>query len=319
MNPRRAIVTGATGQDGSYLVEHLLARGYAVIGASRQVQTAESRENLSHVACDITNAAEFRALLAHTRPTEVYNLAAMSSGSGMYDEAVRIGEVNGTAVAGILEAIRAVDPTIRLCQASSSELFGDASSSPQSEDTPFKPRSPYGAAKLYAQAMVRIYRERYGLFACSAILFNHESPRRRLEFVTRKVAHAAASIKLGLTTELKIGNLAARRDWGFAGDYMQAMWLMLQHDRAQDYVVATGVTHSVRDLCEIAFSHLDLDYRKFMRLSEEHARPPEQVQLVGDASRLRHELNWSESVSFRKMIVAMVDADLQALRDTSKI
>lgn len=314
MNERTAIVTGIAGQDGSYLAEHLLAQGYTVVGIGRQSRTAAPGERLVQLACDITDPRALEAVLREHRPVEVYNLAARSSGAGMFDDAVQVGEINGLAVAKLLEAIRSVDPAIRFCQASSSELFGDARSTPQSERTEFRPRSPYGAAKLYAHTMLRIYRERYGLFACSAILFNHESPRRRLEFVTRKVTHAAAAIKLGRATELQIGSLEARRDWGFAGDYMRAMWLMLQHPFAQDYVVATGESHSVRELCDIAFSHVGLDYREFVRENPEHARGPETVSLIGDPAKVRDELHWSPRVDFRQLVTAMVDADLNALQ-----
>jgi len=317
LSVRTAIVAGISGQDGSYLAEHLLAEGYTVVGIGRHVDNAPQRDRLVLVSCDITDARALENLLHEKRPAEVYNLAAMSSGAGMFDDAVRIGEINGLAVAKMLEAIRVVDPSIRFCQASSSELFGNAQSSPQSEGTEFWPRSPYGAAKLYAHTMLRIYRERYGMFACSAILFNHESPRRRLEFVTRKVTHAAASIKLGLATELQLGNLEAKRDWGFAGDYMRAMWLMLQHPRAQDYVVATGQPRSVRELCDVAFGHVGLDYRNFVRESPDHSRAAERVQLVGDPRRAWEELLWSPRVEFRDMIEAMVDADMKTLQKTS--
>lgn len=314
MSARTALVIGITGQDGSYLAEQLLDEGYAVVGIGRQSQPAASSGRLLHVACDITDQKALDAVLREHHPAEVYNLAARSSGAGMFDDAVQIGEINGLVVAKLLEAIRNVDPAIRFCQASSSELFGDALSAPQSERTEFRPRSPYGAAKLYAHTMLRVYRERYGLYACSAILFNHESPRRRLEFVTRKVTHAAANIKLGRATGLQVGSLEARRDWGFAGDYMRAMWLMLQHRFAQDYVIATGELHSVRDLCDIAFSHVGLDYRDFVSESAEHARGPEPVTLVGDAARARGELQWSPRLDFRQLVTSMVDADLNTLQ-----
>lgn len=314
MSTRTAIVTGVAGQDGSYMADLLLDKGYTVIGVGRHVGGLPRRERLVPAECDINDRQALTALLQAHRPAEVYNLAAMSSGAGMFDDPVGISESNGLAVARLLEAIRHVDPTIRFCQASSSEMFGDACATPQSEDTPFHPRSPYGAAKLYAHSMLRIYRERYSVFACSAILFNHESPRRRLEFVTRKVTHAAASIKLGRSSELRLGNLDARRDWGFAGDYMRAMWMMLQHRRAADWVVATGQTHSVRELCEIAFGHLDLDWRQFVREEAAHARAPEPVQLVGDPTRANAELGWSPHVRFEQMVTAMVDSDMQTLK-----
>jgi GDPmannose 4,6-dehydratase len=316
MSASTAIVTGIRGQDGSYLAELLLAEGYRVVGTSRHLDGLPRHERLLPVACDTTDGTALTALLQEHRPAEVYNLAAMSSGAGMFDDPVGIGRVNGLAVTTLLEAIRRVDPTIRFCQASSSEMFGDARHTPQSEDTPFLPRTPYGAAKLYAHDMLRIYRERYGLFACSAILFNHESPRRRLEFVTRKVTHAAAAIKLGLASELHLGNLDARRDWGFAGDYMRAMWMMLQHHRATDWVVATGQLHSVRELCEIAFGHLGLDWRRHVRESPEHSRAVERAQLLGDPRRAHEELGWTPRVAFDRMVIAMVDSDMETLRAT---
>ena len=315
MNARTAIVTGVRGQDGSYLAELLLAEGYRVVGTGRRLDDLPHHERFVPVACDITDTAALTALLEEHRPAEIYNLAAMSSGAGMFDDPIGIGEVNGLAVAALLEVIRRVDRAIRFCQASSSEMFGDARSMPQSEDTPFWPRTPYGAAKLYAHTMLRIYRERYGMFACSAILFNHESPRRRLEFVTRKVTHAAASIKLGLASDLQLGNLEAQRDWGFAGDYMRAMCLMLQHRRAADWVVATGILHSVRELCEIAFGHLGLDWRHFVREStEQQSRAPERAQLLGDPRRANQELGWAPRVAFDQMVIAMVDSDMKTLQ-----
>lgn len=314
-----ALITGITGQDGSYLAEFLCAKGYRVLGAVRDMERAKSslRDILSLgvelVAWDIADQRLMAKLLTEHRPAEIYNFAAYSSGAGMYADPVGIGEVNGLAIVRLLEAIREAAPTIRLCHASSSELFGDAVESPQSERTPFVPRSPYGAAKLYAHSMIRVYRKHFGLSVCSAILFNHESPRRGLGFVTRKITHQVARIKLGLTGELRLGNLDARRDWGFAGDYVRAMWLMLQQPTFDDYVIATGQTHSVRDLCEIAFSHAGLDYRAFVREDATAFRPDEPVQLVGDAMKAHEKLGWSPSVGFREMIGMMVDADVSHL------
>ncbi len=313
------LITGITGQDGSYMAELLLAKGYRVIGAVRNIQDAEKRlppalmQSVVLVAWDMLDQCRMAEVLAEYRPAEIYNYAAYSSGAGMFDAPVGIGEVNGLAVARILEAIRAVDTNIRFCQASSSELFGEAIESPQSEETPFQPRSPYGAAKLYAHSMIRICRQHYGLFGCSAILFNHESPRRGRGFVTRKIAHEAAKIKLGLANELRLGNLDARRDWGFAGDYVHAMWLMLQQPQARDYVVAMGKTHSVRELCEIAFGHVGLDYRNYVREDVGAYRPSEPIQLVGNAEKARKQLGWVPQVGFREMVGMMVDADLQLL------
>ena len=314
MPNRKALVTGVAGQDGSYMVDHLLAHGYEVVGVGRGLDSVPAREGLALFPCDITEPGPLSTLLRIHRPREVYNLAALSSGSRMFDDALLIGETNGIAVVQMLEAIRQVDRDIRFCQASSSEMFGDVQISPQSESTPFNPRSPYGAAKVYAHSMLQIYRDRYDMFTCSAILFNHESPLRRPEFVTRKVTQAAAHIKLGLASEVLIGNLDAKRDWGFAGDYMRAMWLMLQHETPQDYVVATGQLHSVRELCEIAFSHVELDYRRFVRECKTHYRKAETADLLGDARRAREALGWTPSIDFRTLIRSMVDAELAELR-----
>ena len=247
-------------------------------------------------------------------PTEIYNFAAYSSGSGMFEDPVGIGEINGLAVTRILEAIREVDINIRFCQASSREIFGEAIQSPQTERTPSNPRSPYGAAKLYADSMIRIYREHYKIFACSAILFNHESPRRGLGFVTRKITHEASRIKLGLAKELHLGNLNALRDWGFAGDTVNAMWLMLQQVHADDYIVATGETHSVREFCECAFGYLALDYRNYVYEDESVYRPVEAAMLVGNIDKTRTALGWKPKVKFNELVHMMVDADMQALK-----
>jgi GDPmannose 4,6-dehydratase len=320
---RTALITGITGQDGRYALDLLAGQGYRVIGTSRDpLRAATALAGASTVkierwdGCDETH---FATLLKRYDVHEVYNFNAYSSGAGMYDDAVHMGAVNGLGVASILEAIRKTDPTILFCQASSSELFGDPVVSPQNEDTPFNPRSPYGAAKLYAHSMIRIYRERYGLFACSAILFNHESPYRGEHFVTRKITRLAAEIKLGLSNDLALGNLNARRDWGFAGDFVRAMWLMLRADVAEDYVIATGVTHSVADLCEIAFRHLALDYRDFLRIDERAARPAEPLQLVGDPSKAKALLGWSPQVGFQELIEMMVDFDVQRLSSHDKL
>ena len=318
---KTALITGVTGQDGSYLAELLIAKGYRVVGAVRDEQlaveslpsTLVSRVEL--VVWDMLDQRRMVDVLSRYRPQEVYNFAAYSSGAGMYDDPVAIGELNGLAVASTLEAIREVDANIRFCQASSSEMFGEVTESPQSEETPFYPRSPYGAAKLYAHSMIRIYRERYGLFACSAILFNHESPRRGLGFVTRKITHEVASIKLGLSNELCLGNLDARRDWGFSGDYMRAMWLMLQSVQADDYVLATGETHSVREFCECAFGYLGLDYRDYVREGFSDNRHVEVVQIIGKPEKARRCLNWVPELGFHQLVRMMVDSDLRMLRE----
>lgn len=314
-----ALITGITGQDGSYLTELMLDRGYRVVGAVRNRAQAylslpkELLDRVELVEWDMQDQHHMTEVLASCRPAEIYNFAAYSSGAGMFDDPVDIGEVNGLAVARILEAIRAVDTKIRFCQASSREIFGEALESPQTEATPTNPRSPYGAAKLYADSMIRIYRQRYGLFACSAILFNHESPRRGLEFVTRKITHEAAKIKLGLANELHLGNLDAQRDWGFSGDYVRAMWLMLQQEQADDYVVATGAAHTVREFCELAFARLGMDYRDYVREDASAYRPVEPALLVGSAAKANRKLGWRPEIEFRELVHMMVDADLQTL------
>lgn len=320
MPEKVALVTGVTGQDGIYLTELLLEKGYRVIGAVRDMHIAAMKlpaqwmSVIELVDWDMLNKQKMAEVLASYRPSELYNFAAYSTGTGMYDDPIEISEVNGLAVARILEAIRTVDVSIRFCQASSREIFGEAVESPQTEFTVVNPRSPYGAAKLYADTMVRIYRQRYGLFACSAILFNHESPRRGLAFVTRKITREAVRIKLGQTNELCLGNLDALRDWGFAGDTVRAMWLMLQHDHADDYVVATGETHSVREFCECAFSHLGLNYREYVREDATAFRPAEPALLVGNAAKARTVLGWVPMVGFKELVHMIVDADMQTLR-----
>ncbi len=321
---KTALITGLTGQDGSYLAELLLAKGYRIVGAVRDVRQAADllpstlKDKVELVAWNMLDQQEIVAILRHCQPTELYNFAAYSSGAGMYDDPVGIGEVNGLAVARMLEAIRKVDIDIRFCQASSREIFGEPLESPQTECTPVNPRSPYGAAKIYADFMIRIYRQRYGLFACSAILFNHESPRRGLCFVTRKITHEAAKIKLGLTKDLQLGNLGARRDWGFAGDYVRAMWLMLQQSRPDDYVIATGETHSVREFCECAFRCLGLDYREYVQEDSSAFRPLEPTLLAGDARKAKRVLGWEPQIGFDELVNMMVNADLQMLDENNK-
>ena len=316
---RTALVTGVTGQDGLYLAELLLLKGYRVIGAvrdpGRAIETLpiEIRNLVQLLRWDMRDPVLMRQVLELAKPDEIYNLAAYSTGSGMYDDPVAMGDVNGLAVARMLDAIREVNPEIRFCQASSREIFGEAIRSPQTETTRTLPRSPYGAAKLYADAMVRITREHFGLFACSAILYNHESPRRGLAFVTRKITHEVARIKLGMIHELRLGNLDAQRDWGFAGDFVQCMWLMLQQDRADDYIVATGQTHSVREFCKVAFAHLGMDYQAYVVEASDAYRPAEQALLVGDATKARQVLGWRPKVDFNMLVSMMVEADLKAL------
>jgi len=316
-----ALITGVTGQDGSYMAELLLSKGYRVVGVVRDIKNFSGfpalrlANNVELVSLDMLDQNRLIEVLKEYQPKEIYNFAAYSSGSGMFDNPVGIGEINGLAISRILEAIRTVDKSIRFCQASSSEMFGNAYNSPQSEGTPFRPRTPYGAAKLYAHSMIGIYRQHYGLFGCSAILFNHESPRRGLNFVTRKITHEAAKIKLGLSNKLYLGNLDSYRDWGFAGDYVRAMWMMLQHQTADDYVISTNETHSVRNLCEIVFNYLELNYNDYVQTNKEIYRPDENVQLVGDSTKIRTELNWSPEVEFEEMLSLMVDSDLELLRN----
>ena len=321
---KTALITGLAGQDGSYLAELLLAKDYRIVGAVRDVQRTANllpstlKDKIELVTWDMLDQQKMVTVLRYCQPAELYNFAAYSSGAGMYDDSVGIGEVNGLAVARMLEAIREVDTGIRFCQASSREIFGESLESPQTECTPHNPRSPYGAAKLYADSMIRLYRQRYGLFACSAILFNHESSRRGLCFVTRKITHEAARIKRGLTEKLHLGNLDSRRDWGFAGDYVRAMWLMLQQSHPDDYVIATGETHSVREFCECAFRHLGLDYREYVQEDSAAFRPLEPALLMGDAKKAKQILGWEPRVGFSELVGMMVDADLQMLDGNAK-
>jgi len=316
----KALITGITGQDGSYLAEFLLEQGYDVIGMVRRTSTVNF-ERIKHiqnkitlVSGDLLDQMSLVDCLREHRPQEVYNLAAQSFVPTSWQQPVFTGEVTALGVTRILDAIRTVDPEIRFYQASSSEMFGKVREVPQKETTPFYPRSPYGVAKVYGHWITVNYRESYSLFACSGILFNHESSRRGLEFVTRKVTHGAARIKLGLADKLYLGNLDARRDWGFAGDYVRAMWLMLQQDTPDDYIVCTGQTHSVRELCEVAFDHVGLNWGDYVAVDLRFVRPAEVDLLVGDASKAKELLGWEPMVSFEELIAMMVDADLEALR-----
>ncbi len=317
----RALITGVTGQDGSYLAEFLLAKGYEVIGMVRRSSTlnferiAHIQERLTLVSGDLTDGSALIHILRDHRPDEIYNLAAQSFVPTSFGQPVLTGDVTGLGVTRVLDAIRFVDPAIRFYQASSSEMFGKVVEVPQRESTPFYPRSPYGVAKLYGHWTTVNYRESYDLFACSGILFNHESPRRGLEFVTRKIAHAAARIKLGFDRELRLGNLDAQRDWGFAGDYVQAMWLMLQQDAPEDYVVATGRTYTVRHFCEVAFGHVGLNWQDHVVQDERFMRPAEVDLLIGDAEKAREGLQWRPETSFEDLVTMMVDADLKGLQE----
>ena len=311
-----ALITGITGQDGMYLAEHLLAQGYAVYGLIRG-QNNPKRERLEDmlpglelVEGDLLDPSSLIAALEYTQPDEVYNLGAISFVALSWKQPILTGEITGLGVARMLEAVRVVNRDIRFYQASSSEMFGKVRESPQRETTPFYPRSPYAAAKLYAYWITVNYRESHGLYAVSGMLFNHESPRRGLEFVTRKISHAVARIKLGRQQELVLGNLDASRDWGFAGDYARAMHLMLQQPQPEDYVVATGRTHSVREFCELAFAHVGLDWREYVKTDPKFERPAEVDYLVGDASKARRKLGWRPTVDFEGLVHMMVDADL---------
>ena len=315
----KALITGITGQDGSYLAELLLEKGYDVVGMLRRSSTVNF-ERIDHLVKDIELApgdlidgASMVSVLRDHEPDEIYNLAAQSFVQTSFGQPVLTGETTALGVTRLLDAIRMVTPEARFYQASSSEMFGKVHEVPQSETTRFHPRSPYGVAKVYGHWITVNYRESYDMFASSGILFNHESPRRGLEFVTRKITDAVARIKLGLEDELLLGNLDARRDWGFAGDYVRAMWMMLQHDVADDFVIATNETHSVRDFCEIAFGLVDLDWEKYVKIDEKYYRPAEVELLIGDASKAQDELGWSPSVRFAELVEMMVKADLDRL------
>lgn len=316
-----ALITGVTGQDGSYLAELLLERGYRVVGMVRRTSTlnfhriAHIQDKLDLVPGDLSDQVSLIHILEDYKPEEVYNLAAQSFVQTSWNQPVFTGDVTALGVTRVLDAIRIVNPKIRMYQASSSEMFGKVVEVPQRETTPFYPRSPYGVAKVYGHWITVNYRESYNLHATSGILFNHESPRRGLEFVTRKISHQAARIKLGLTDELRLGNLDARRDWGFAGDYVHAMWLMMQRDTPDDYVVATGETHSVEQFLDVAFGHLDLDWKDFVVQDERFMRPAEVDLLVGDPSKAGRELGWEPSVSFTGLVKMMVDADMELLQN----
>ena len=319
---KRVLITGITGQDGSYLAELLLDKGYDVYGMVRR-SSAPNLWRIQHIVdrivlkpADLLDQLSLLRLVDEVRPAEIYNLAAMSFVPASWDQPMLTGEFNAQGVTRLLDAVRRVDPGIRIYQASSSEMFGKVREVPQTEQTPFYPRSPYGVSKVFAHYITVNYRESYNLFAVSGMLFNHESPRRGLEFVTRKVSDGVARIKLGLTDTLSIGNLEAQRDWGFAGDYVRAMWLMLQQERPDDYVIATGVSHSVRNLIEIAFSHAGLDWQKHVRIDPALKRPAEVDHLLGDPSKARAELGWTPSVNFKQLIEMMVDADLALLSST---
>jgi GDPmannose 4,6-dehydratase len=323
MTAPRALITGITGQDGSYLAELLLDKGYEVVGMARRSSTTNF-ERIAHLqdrlildpytsSGDLLDEASLISVLREYRPSEVYNLAAQSFVQTSFNQPVLTGEITALGVTRLLDAIRIVDPGMRFYQASSSEMFGKVQEVPQRETTPFWPRSPYGVAKVYGHWITVNYRESYGLHASSGILFNHESPRRGLEFLPRKVAHGVAKIKLGMATELPLGNLEAERDWGFAGDYVEAMWLMLQQDEPGDYVVATGETHSVREFCQIAFEHAGLNWEDHVTIDERFMRPAEVDLLIGDRTLAEKVLGWRPKTSFTDLVTMMVDADIELL------
>jgi GDPmannose 4,6-dehydratase len=316
-----ALITGITGQDGSYLAELLLKKGYRVIGVARRSSTVTSErikhilDNITVVQGDLQDQGSLLSLLEEHKPTEVYNLAAQSFVPTSWSQPALTGDVTAIGVTRLLEAIRFVDPKIRFYQASSSEMFGKVMEVPQKETTPFYPRSPYGVAKMYGHWITINYRESFNIFATSGILFNHESPRRGLEFVTRKITDAVARIKLGLAKELRLGNLESQRDWGFAGDYVEAMWLMLQQDHPDNFIIGTGETHAVREFCEIAFSHVGLDYKEYVVQDEKFYRPAEVDLLISDPSKARTILKWEPSVSFKELVTMMVDSDIARLKN----
>jgi GDPmannose 4,6-dehydratase len=314
-----ALITGVTGQDGSYLAEFLLTQGYVVIGMVRRSSTVtfqrinQIQDSITIIQGDLHDQSSLVDLIERYQPDEVYNLAAQSFVPTSWNQPVLTGEVTALGVTRMLEAIRLVNPETRFYQASSSEMFGKVREVPQKETTPFYPRSPYGVAKVYAHWITVNYRESYDLYAVSGILFNHESPRRGLEFVTRKISYGVARIKLGLTQELRLGNLESRRDWGFAGDYVEAMWMMLQREEPEDFVIGTGKTHSVRELCELAFDHVGLDYEDFVLQDPRFYRPAEVDSLVADPTKAVSELQWQPKIEFKELVNLMVDADLKRL------
>jgi GDPmannose 4,6-dehydratase len=316
---KRALITGITGQDGSYLAEFLLSKGYQVHGMVRRSST-ENFERIGHLRtkvalhqADLLDQLSIINLLEAVRPHEVYNLAAQSFVPTSWLQPVLTGEFTAMGVTRMLEAVRLVDPKIKFYQASSSEMFGKVQEVPQTEKTPFYPRSPYGVAKVYGHWITVNYRESYDIFACSGILFNHESPRRGKEFVTRKISHAVAMIRRGRQKELRLGNLDAKRDWGFAGDYVRAMWMMLQEKRPDDYVIATGKDHTVREFCQIAFDHVGLNWRRHVVVDQKFFRPAEVNTLCGNPAKARRKLGWRPAVTFPELVRLMVDADLERL------
>jgi GDPmannose 4,6-dehydratase len=321
--PKKALITGITGQDGSYLAEFLLDKGYSVYGLVRRSSTinferiAHLQDRVELIPGDLLDQSSLLAALAQAEPDEVYNLAAQSFVPTSWSQPVLTGEFTALGVTRMLEVIRVANPAIRFYQASSSEMFGMTEESPQTENTRFYPRSPYGVAKLYGHWITVNARESYNLFACSGILFNHESPRRGIEFVTRRVSHNVARIKLGMQAKFRMGNLDVERDWGFAGDYVRAMWMMLQQDTPDDYVIATGLPHSVRHLVELAFAHVGLDYRQYVEIDPNLLRPAEVYHLRGDYTKARQRLGWEPTMSFEQLVANMVETDISLLAKTA--
>ncbi len=322
---KTALITGITGQDGSYLAEFLLKKGYRVCGLVRR-SSSEKFDRIGHIVDkidliqgDLTDQNSLISAIQIAKPTEIYNLAAQSFVPTSWNQSILTGNVTALSVTRLLEAIRTVNPKIKFYQASSSEMFGKVQETPQNENTPFYPRSPYGVAKVYGHFITVNFRESYGLFACSGILFNHESPRRGLEFVTRKITDGVAKIKLGLAHELRMGNLDAKRDWGFAGDYIEMMWKMLQQPKPDDYVIGTGKTHSVREFLEVAFKHVGLNYKKYVKIDKRFVRPAEVDLLVADPRKAKKKLGWKARVSFKKLVEMMVDADVKRLTNEIEI
>ncbi len=318
---KRALITGVTGQDGSYLADFLLGKGYEVFGMVRR-SSMEKFDRIEHIKdkitikqADLLDQYSLIKIIEDIKPEEIYNLAAMSFVPTSWNQPVLTAQFTAIGVTRVLEAIRAINPKIKFYQASSSEMFGKVKSIPQNEKTHFHPRSPYGVAKVYGHWITVNYRESYDIFAASGILFNHESPRRGIEFVTRKITYNAVKIKLGLLKELPLGNLEAKRDWGYAGDFVRAMWLMLQHDTPEDFVISTGESHSVRELVEIAFSRLDLDYNEYVTLDKQFMRPAEVDLLIGDSSKAKEKLGWEPTVGFRQLIEMMVDSDIKLVKE----
>ena len=325
MSQKRALITGITGQDGSYLAELLLEKGYEVFGLVRRSSTVNF-ERIGHlqdqielISGDLLDQKSLVSALQAARPQEVYNLGAQSFIPVSWEQPMLTGEITGLGVTRLLEAIRVCDENIRFYQASTSELFGKAQETPQNEQTAFYPRSPYGVSKLYAHWITINFRESYGLFACAGILFNHESPRRGREFVTRKITHGVARIKCGLDHELRLGDLTPRRDWGYAGDFVRAMWMMLQQDEPDDYVIATGTSRTIGEFCEIAFAHVGLDWRQYVVVDERFMRPAEVYTLLGDATKAREKLGWAPEVGFAEMVQQMVDSDLEQVAHQSAL